>query len=146
MKLTNQQAEWIDDQLRLLEDAIHYETGLNVHLTMNGADKTLEVIIDDIVRHVCDVLNIPIVLVLSASRKQRFVMARYVILQIIRMHYGSDRPSEIAKLFNRDRTTIIHAYNEIDALIETKNSAFLEVLNKCLINFKKPQNETANQD
>lgn len=61
----------------------------------------------DITTKVCDLLSLNRLEVLGKARDQRYVQGRYIIWLLLRFgkHYTY---AEIAKMFGRDHTTVVH--------------------------------------
>jgi len=141
MILTAEEARWINQQIQNLEQHIASHIGKQVKLSINQLNDALHLIVDDVIKLVSHALCMPVSLLLGRCRKQEVVMARYVCLHLIHIHAGDIHPGELANFFNRDRTTIIHAYKEIQNLIDTHNPQFHQYLNQVLNHLKTENDE-----
>ena len=117
----------IKSNVRQLEGAVKkimsYHQIMDEPLTMETAEKSIRDLLSEdpglnptpehIIKHVCDFTNITHEEVLSVGRRGPVIHARQLAIYLIRsltdMSY-----TEIARIFNRDHTTIAHAINQID--------------------------------
>ncbi len=80
------------------------------------------------IRRICRRLNIRIEDFMSRCRSQDLVYARFIISHHLKEKNLKD--SEIARLINRDRSTIRHYLKQYDNLQSVKHGEFLKLINK----------------
>lgn len=90
---------------------------LNVHIKMS------QISADTIVQLVCSSVGIRYSDIVSKSRDGKLVMARQIIWFLCR-HYCGLNDEANGKLCNRDRTTVTHAFETINNMIDTGDEQY----------------------
>ncbi|TAN15159.1 MAG: hypothetical protein EPN37_10305 [Chitinophagaceae bacterium] len=140
------EAAWVNLQVKLLEDAIVAETGKCVKISIDGVENAEELIIDDIIKITSEVLKVPIFKIMQPNRKHEVIMARYVCFHLIKNYIGKQKLKVLAKIFNKDHTTILHAYREIDDMIATNFDDFISRYDKVNSKIKQYELDEQNQN
>jgi hypothetical protein len=63
----------------------------------------------------------------SRSRKQEKLYPRYYLMVILQRHFKLSS-LQIGSMFNRDHSSVLHAVNECENLLETKDKTFLRLI------------------
>lgn len=86
--------------------------GADTHVDLAQLDARLRRLIEDIV---ADVFDVDALLLRRATRgKARIALARQVAMYIAHIGYGLTL-TEVGRMFGRDRTTVAHACNVVEA-------------------------------
>ncbi len=104
------------DDSKLLEKPVDMMT---LGLVFQQDESTIDSMVDRIVSMVSDEFDLTTTMLCSNSRKQTVVLARGITVWLLRKMLGLSYHSIGRKLGNRDHTTVLHAYQKYDALIET---------------------------
>lgn len=67
-------------------------------------------IVDNLIKRVAKVTNVPEKLITKKGRYRPQVLARNMCFYILHVHY-KQKSAQIAPFFNRDRTTVLHGVN-----------------------------------
>jgi chromosomal replication initiation ATPase DnaA len=67
-------------------------------------------IVDNLIKRVSKVTNVPEKLITKKGRYRPQVLARNMCFYILHVHY-KQKAAQIAPYFNRDRTTVLHGIN-----------------------------------
>lgn len=100
---------------------------------------SMDVIVDEVIDLVADVTGFTSIEIKSNWRKREVVLARFIVIYLVREMYGNSVTlGTIGKcLGGRDHSTIIHAINTLEDLIECGDKITLRMLSLCLEKHKE---------
>lgn len=136
--LTDEAAEWVAQRMsvsvpKLNHFFIQLKTELNARdqsdpekpvdmvtlgLIFQQDKTTIDAMASQIIESVAEEFEMSSTMLCSNSRKQTIVMARGVAIWLLRTMLGSSYQNIGTRFGNRDHTTILHAFQKYDALIE----------------------------
>jgi len=94
----------------------------------------MDVIVDEVVELVAGVTGFTVSEIKSNWRKREVVLARFIVVYLIRDMYGSSVSLKTLGmcLGGRDHSTIIHAIQTMEDLIKTNDRITIKMLEACI--------------
>lgn len=77
--------------------------------------------VDDVITSVCEVMDISKEQLISKNRATDLVTARHLVAYYLRFHTLRLPVTQIAKILNRDHSTIVVSGQRLNALLHTKD-------------------------
>lgn len=142
MNITIPAAIRMHEILKEAEGKIFQETGIQIDLQITQADLSMGV--PAIASTVADALNMPLSLMCSETRFAPAREARQIAMYLAYKYLKGYSPRAIAKVFARDRTTLLHTLSVVQNMIDTNDQGFLTKLKTAEQAVIQLYNETKN--
>lgn len=114
MKLTRNDIAKISDLMSDAQKSIDKITGGGVYLSAYFNNKPFDVLCESIKLDASIFLEIDLRLLESNTRKAEVVEARMMIWKFIKEYYNAYSLVKLAKMFNKNHATVIHALRKFD--------------------------------
>ena len=100
---------------------------------------SMDIIVDEVIDLVAEVTGFTSIEIKSNWRKREVVLARFIVIYLVREMYGSSVTLvTLGKcLGGRDHSTVIHAINTLNDWINTKDRLAIRTLNACVEKHKE---------
>lgn len=127
--LTTDQSNFLHELMREMEEKAQNKLGLDVHFGVYMRSKKVSRLLSeqDAVILMAKALNVDIDDLKSASRKQDLVMARKVIVAVMRATYKISLLDVAILLGRTDHTTAIHLMTSATNMINSEDEHFLKL-------------------
>jgi chromosomal replication initiation ATPase DnaA len=93
-------------------------------------DEAKNSLFDETVSSVCSALGITRNRLMEKNRSDDLVIARYLVMYLLRKHTGSGY-KKIGAYFNKNHATVIHGVRQIETAIKINDKTVLNLLQKC---------------
>lgn len=117
--------KWIKEK----EEEAKNEFGFTLNIDFRETNNQL--LIDAVCKLVSDVLTVPVNKILSASRETAEKEARHIVMFLCKKHIEKIHPKELAAYFDKERTTVLHAFDRIEDLLSVSDASITEKLKSC---------------
>lgn len=126
---TPDQSNYLHELMRDMEEKAQQKLGLSVHFGVYMRSKKISMLLseEEAVEIMANALNITLKDLRSASRKQHLVMARKVIVAVMRATYKINLMDLATLLGRKDHTTAIHLMTSATNMINSEDEHFLKL-------------------
>lgn len=127
--LTANNLSFIRREITALEHRLHCETG--THITLAIASVAAEGTMDSMLAVIAANLNLPVSAYTSKSRIREYVELRFIAAHFIAQYFPSLSLSQVARLFGKDHSSVLHMRSTAQSLLDIKDPDFMPKYRRC---------------
>lgn len=124
--LTLDQSNYLHIKMSELEEEVQRTTGLNIHLSFYMRSKKINRMLthSEAIEGMAEVLGTTLEELRGRNKRAELVLARKVIIAVLRSNFPRISCITLGELLNRDHTTILNLFKTSSDLINTEDEQF----------------------